>query len=157
MFGLIGGAAIAACTVGDDPSSQPTNADWEMRAKQLEVASSVLYSASAEGRWTGKAGVHVPTVVMNGDGTVTASCTHGMIDADPTAMPPVAQHWITTMYARDTTTNTVIELVEFITRGPDKATTATMTFKIPPGTISIKVYAYCNQHDLWVTDEIHVR
>jgi desulfoferrodoxin (superoxide reductase-like protein) len=31
-----------------------------------------------------------------------------------------------------------------------------MTFPIPQGVTSIKVYTYCNEHDLWVSDAIDV-
>src|SRR5262245_63759710 len=155
MFGLIGSSTVAACTVGQVPLAA-NDEYWKARASQLEAASGTLYSEANEGQWVGKAGTHVAKVVDNGDGTLTASCTHAMIDADALAMPPVAQHWITTIYVRDVDTDTVIHLEELVTRGPDKAGTATTTFKLPRGVSRIKVYAYCNQHDLWVTQEIAV-
>jgi desulfoferrodoxin (superoxide reductase-like protein) len=157
MFGLLGGSALAACTVGiDAPEPLPRNDAWEERAEQLEAASAFLYSAAAEGMWAGKAGTHVPTVTVGSNRSVTASCTHAMIDANAGAMPPVAQHLVTTMYARDAATNQVIHLVEFVTRGPDKAATASTTFAVPATVKRIRVYAYCNQHDLWASSEIDV-
>jgi desulfoferrodoxin (superoxide reductase-like protein) len=157
MLGLLGGTTVAACTVGvGEPPAVDKNGIWETRAKQLEDSSGTIYSAGNEGKWTGKSGTHVPSVVVNGDGTVTASCTHGMTDADVAVTPPVPQHYITTMFARDVDTGTVIHLVEFVTRGPAKAATATMTFKIPDGVSAIAVYAHCNEHDLWVSANTNV-
>ncbi len=155
ILGILGGSTLAACTVGvgDTPPAAP-KASWEARASQLEAASGSIYSAANEGPWPGKSGSHVPTVMKNGDGTITASCTHGMTDANVGATPPVAQHYITTMYARDVDTGTVLHLHEFVTRGPDKATMATMTFRPPPGVATIAVYAYCNEHDLWVSQQV---
>ncbi len=156
MLGFIGGSTVAACTVGVPGSTVAVDANWETRAAQLEEASGTPYSAANEGKWTGKSGGHVATVVKNSDGSMTASCTHPVVDADTAAMPPVAQHLITTMYARDVESNAVLHLVEFVTRGPSRATVATMTFSIPQGVTSIKVYTYCNEHDLWVTEAIDV-
>jgi desulfoferrodoxin (superoxide reductase-like protein) len=150
MLGALGGATLAACTVGvGDTLAVEPNTTWEARAKQLEDSSRTVYTATNEGPWTGKAGTHVPVVVANADGTVTASCTHGMTDADTAATPPVAQHYITTMYARDVDTGHVLDLVEFVTRGPAKATAAAITFNVPDGVTTIAVYAHCNEHDLW--------
>ena len=156
MLGFIGGSTVAACTVGVQGPTFATNGSWETRAAQLEEASGTPYSAASEGKWTGKSGSHVARVIDNGDGTLTASCTHPVVDADTSMTPPVAQHLITTMYARDVDTNAVLHLVEFVTRGPSRATVATMTFPIPQGVTSIKVYTYCNEHDLWVSDAIDV-
>ena len=159
VLGLLGGSALVACNigVGDVPAGgSAKNASWEARATQLENASGTIYSAANEGPWPGKSGAHVPTVTVNGDGSVTASCTHGMTDANPAATPPVPQHFITTMYARDLDSGNVIHLVEFVTRGPDKASIATMTFQVPQGVSRISVFAYCNEHDLWVTAETAV-
>jgi len=158
LLGVLGGSALVACNVGvgDVPHVSTTNVSWEARAKQLEAASGTVYSAANEGPWPGKSGSHVPTVMVNGDGSVTASCTHGMTDANPAATPAVPQHFITTMYARDVDSGNVIHLVEFVTRGPEKASMATMTFQVPDGTSRIAVYAYCNEHDLWVTTETAV-
>src|SRR5215470_514429 len=117
MLGFIGGSTVAACTVGVQGPAFATNGVWETRAGQLEEASGMPYSAADEGKWTGKSGSHVATVKDNGDGTVTASCTHPVVDADTAAMPAVGQHLITTMYARDVETNSVLHLVEFVTRG----------------------------------------
>jgi len=156
MLGFLGSSTVAACVVGVDGPAFAPNAVWEDRAKQLEDASGALYSAANEGMWTGKSGSHVAKIVGNGDGTVTASCTHPVVDPDTAATPPVAGHWITTMYARDVATGNVIHLAEFVTRGPGKLAAASMTFAIPAGVTKIKVYTHCNEHDTWVSDETDV-
>jgi hypothetical protein len=156
MLGFLGSSTVAACVVGVDGPAFAQNATWETRAGQLEEASGTVYSAAAEGMWAGKSGSHVAKVVSNGDGTVTASCTHPMVDADVAATPPVAGHWITTMYARDVATGNVIHLEEFVTRGPGKVAAASMTFTIPTGVTRIKVFTHCNEHDTWVSDETDV-
>jgi desulfoferrodoxin (superoxide reductase-like protein) len=60
------------------------------------------------------------------------------------------------MFARDIDSGNVIALVEFVTRGPGKSTAATMTFDVPQGVSRIKVYAHCNEHDLWASQETDV-
>lgn len=158
MLSFLGGTTIttAACMVGEvDPLTASTaNVGWKERAAQLEMASGTLYSAASEGRWTGKAGTHVATMTKNPDGSITVSATHGMVDADVSASPPVAQHWITTLYVRDVATETVIHLVEFVTRGPEKAAMATTTFTPSTDIRRVRLYAYCNQHDLWISEDL---
>jgi desulfoferrodoxin (superoxide reductase-like protein) len=142
FFGFLGGAAVtpAIGCYGGAPSDSGLSDAWERRAQQLEESNGV-YSAADEGIWPGKAGTHVPTIVVDkASGTATVSSTHPMTEA----------HWLTTIYVRDQD-GVVIHLIEFLARGTGAATAATTTFSIPSGTTSLTAYAYCNLHDAWST------
>jgi desulfoferrodoxin (superoxide reductase-like protein) len=148
FFGLLGGAGAAAATgcYGTPPFSSGGLSDaWEQRAQQLEDANGV-YSAADEGIWPGKAGNHVPAIVIDAASkTATVSSTHPMTEA----------HWLTTIYVRNQD-GVVVHLAEFVVRGANAATAATTTFTIPAGTTSMTAYSYCNLHDAWSSLETPV-
>jgi desulfoferrodoxin-like iron-binding protein len=142
----LGGAAVAAVGSGCiDVGGTAYSGVWEQRAALLEESSGVTYSSASPGMWAGKEGTHTPSVTENGDGSVTVSTGHPMEE----------NHWINTIFVRDQN-GLVIHLVDFIARGPNKASAASTSFRPPAGTTSVTAYSYCNLHDLWVSDPISV-
>ena len=89
---------------------------------------------------------HAPVVMMN-NGVASVQIDH----------PMVIEHWITTVYVRDLSTNRVIYFQELMppnpTPGLDPASAKGISFEVivPEGVPEIGVYSYCNLHELWVT------
>jgi superoxide reductase len=105
---------------------------WEARAKELE-AKGPVYTAAAPGKWQGKEGGHVPSASFEAR-QVTIVTKH----------PMTPEHWITTHYIKNQK-GVVIGLKEFSGTDPE----AKSTFPLPKGTTALRVYSYCNRHDLW--------
>lgn len=121
---------------------------WTLRADTLEAYQlehfQTLRTADNPGNQNPVA--HAPVVTMN-NGVATIQIDH----------PMVIEHWITTVYVRDRSTNKVIYFQELMPPNPtpnlDPASVKGIGFEVivPEGVPEIAVYSYCNLHELWVT------
>jgi desulfoferrodoxin (superoxide reductase-like protein) len=120
------------------------NETTEASIKTLE--NGAVYTAANEGPFVGKAATHVPTMTVTGT-TVQVTVPHEMKVANRRVQPPVAAHYVTTIYLRDQN-DTVIAQAAL---APPRNAQATASFTLPPGVSLVTAYAVCNQHGAWAS------
>lgn len=146
-LGGFGALVTGAGCSGDTSYDVSYEPYWTYRAQRLEdyqIANFEAYrtKASPNGH---KVEVHDPAVSV-ANNVVTAKVDHVMeID-----------HWITTVYLRDMDSSRVFYLKEFLPLEKDEGAEkgVTITADLPQDVNSFAAFAYCNKHELWMSDII---
>ena len=120
---------------------------WTYRADRLEEYQIANFQGvrTQESPGDKDPSVHVPLVYVK-NSIVTAKINHVM----------ETDHWITTVYFRDTETSRVFYLKEFFPREKDPGEERGITVQAPlPDEVNrFAVFAFCNKYDLWMSDVI---
>jgi desulfoferrodoxin (superoxide reductase-like protein) len=120
---------------------------WTYRADRLEEFQLANFQTfrTRESPGDHNLAVHVPVVAVQ-DSVVIAKVDHVM----------EFDHWITTIYFRDTETGRVFYLKELlpIERDPGADKGVTVQAPLPDEVQQFAVFAYCNKHELWMSDVV---
>ena len=120
---------------------------WTYRANRLQEYQIANFQGvrtqESHGRQDPEA--HVPLVYVM-DSIVNAKINHVM----------ERDHWITTVYFRDTETGRVFYLKEFLPleKDPGEERGITVRAPLPDEVNQFSVFAFCNEHDLWMSEII---
>lgn len=122
---------------------------WAYRANQMEEYQVANFEAvrteQNPGMWADKIGGHKPSVNVAND-VITVKVDHPMSE----------EHWISTVYLRDLDTERVFYLKEFMPKEKDPGAEkgVTITADLPPEVNRFAAFAYCNLHELWMSDVV---
>jgi len=145
--GGVGVLATSAGCQGDTSYDASYEPYWAYRADRLEEYQVANFQAirTRESPNGHNIEVHMPTVYVE-NSLVTAKVDHVM----------EIEHWITTIYLRDTSNGRVFYLKEFmpLEKDPGAEKGVTIQASLPDEVQQFAVFAYCNKHELWMSDII---
>ena len=143
--GGVGTLAMSVGCQGDTSYDASYEPYWTYRADRLEEFQLANFQTvrTRESPGDHNLAVHVPVAGVK-DSVVTAKVDHVM----------EFDHWITTVYFRDTETGRVFYLKEFlpIEKDPGAEKGVTVQAPLPDEVQQFAVFAYCNKHELWMSD-----
>ena len=150
VAGIFVGLVTLATTMGCegnttyDASYEPY---WTYRANRLQEYQIANFQGVRTQEYPGEQdpAAHVPLVYVM-DSIVNAKINHVM----------ERDHWITTVYFRDTETGRVFYLKEFLPleKDPGEERGITVQAPLPDEVNQFSVFAFCNEHDLWMSEII---
>ena len=145
-----GGVTALATTVGcqgDTSYDAAYEPYWIYRASRLEEYQRANFDGvrTRESPGDHNVAVHLPIVTVQ-DSVVIAKVDHVM----------ETEHWVTTVYFQDTETGRVFYLQEFmpLEKDPGAEKGVTVQAPLPDEVQQFAVFAYCNKHELWMSDII---
>lgn len=150
--------ALLGCSgEADDPPRPQVVLEWEEVADSLEQNPRCCWTGapSEVERGSPSVGAHLPNISLDTvDGRLRAT-VFTLGDEDNTGQlnphPMNQAHWITVMYVRDQN-NVVVAFRDFGRAdifADNLDIDPRITFDVPPGTTSLRAYAFCNLHQHW--------